>query len=598
MTVFDTVKHGVLAAALVAGSAGVAWADGPVSAVEFGAELEGYGAERVTWQFDASAMEPAAAFVRGCEGFVPAEGAGMAIALLNPREALHFTADGEDLAGMVLGTPDGLYRCVLAEDGLAQLDAGPAQPGRYSLWPAVATEGGPVSARVIASESMISAVEMRGLDMASLGAPRLGRFRFDAQTAEAQLIGSGVLVAETAADFLSPDYCAGLIGLDAPDATVVVDAGTGAFSLYATTPGDGVIAIYTPSGRWVCNDDMQGLNPGMTFDAPEAGDYLVWVGSLYEGGAETFELSARLGTPDWGLVTPDADAEPRYGYVTLVPAQAESAQLLARGDLAAYSAAETLSPDQFCNGYVNPDGPEMVLSLDGDTASFSLFADSDVDLVMAVRDPAGLWHCSDDAMGSNPALTFDAGMAGEYTIFVGAFSEASQGRFELFVSMGAPEWTALPPAAMDDISVPDSFFDVTLGLDAAPTHGTVNFPEMADARVPFEILPNGDDYFGLGQGCVGRGATAQPDLVVEVAEGAAALTIYAVAEADSTLIVVDPSGTMHCSDDLEGANPGLSFSAAEPGAYRVFAGTYGGQGSAAILGVTAGTPDWTMTPGR
>lgn len=582
---------------LCAGIAGAAWADGPASAVEFAPEFDGYGADRVAWRVDVPSAEAAASYVRGCDGFVMAEQAGLAISLMNPRETLYFIADGADLASMVLGTPDGLYRCIRAEDGVALVDIDGGATGRYSLWPAVHSEGGQIVARAIISDALVSPLEIRGLDVASLGAPRLGRVQLDAETAEAQLIGSGPVFAQTEADFLTPGYCAGMVGLDAPDASVAVDAAAGRFSLYATTPGDGVMVIHTPSGNWVCNDDMNGLNPGVTFEAAETGDYLVWVGALYEGGAESFELFARLGDPDWGLPMTNVDGEPRYGFAAYDAALASDGQLLIRGDISAVAAAEALPTDMFCSGYVGAEGPDMVLTLDRASTAFSLYAGSDVDLVIAVRSPSGEWLCDDDSMGSNPAVTFDTGEVGEYLIYVGAFSEGAQGQFDLFVKGDAPDWS-LVMSGQNDAFMPDSAFDVELGLTAPPTYGTVAFPADADAQIPMVIAAGGDDYFGLGYGCVGQGATAQPDLVVDVADGADVLTIYAVAAGDSTLIVADPSGTLHCNDDFEGANPAISLPSPAAGAYQVFVGTYGGEESAAILGVTSGAPDWTLTPAQ
>lgn len=587
----------VVAGGLLAGFGGAAWAEGPASAVEFAPDPEGYGADRLGWRVNATASEAAVSYVRGCDGFVMAEAAGLGMDLLNPRETLYFIADGADLASVVLGTPDGLYRCIRAEDGTAMVEISGDATGRYSLWPAVSTEGGQIVARVIASDALITQLEVRGLDVSLLDAPRMGRFQFDAETAEAQLIGTGPIFAQTAADFLTPGYCAGLIGLDAPDATIAVDASAGRFSLYATTPGDGVIVIYTPSGGWVCNDDMSGLNPGVTFEAAEAGDYLVWVGALYEGGADTFELFARLGDPDWGLPPTNIDGDPRYGFSELNVDQATSGQLLIRGEISATAAADTLPNDMYCSGYINADAPDLVLTLDRSSAAFSLFATSDVDLVMAVRSPLGEWLCNDDTMGTDPAVTFDAGDVGEYLIYVGAFSEGAVGRFDLFARMGEPDWTMITSMA-DNGFVPDTGFAVELGLDQPPSHGTVIFPQDGDAHIPMFIAAGGNDYFGLGFGCVGRGATAQPDLVIEVTDAADMLTIFAVADGDGTLVVVDPYGDLYCNDDFEGAHPALSFPEPELGLYQVFAGTYGGEASAAILGVTSGAPDWTLTPAQ
>ena len=38
-----------------------------------------------------------------------------------------------------------------------------------------------------------------------------------------------------------------------------------------------------PNGDWVCNDDQDGLNPGVVFQNPSSGVYDIWVGSYWEG---------------------------------------------------------------------------------------------------------------------------------------------------------------------------------------------------------------------------------------------------------------------------------------------------------------------------
>jgi len=45
---------------------------------------------------------------------------------------------------------------------------------------------------------------------------------------------------------------------------------------------DTTLVINTPSGQWVCNDDYDLLNPGVSFHNPESGRYDIWIGVYSE----------------------------------------------------------------------------------------------------------------------------------------------------------------------------------------------------------------------------------------------------------------------------------------------------------------------------
>lgn len=47
--------------------------------------------------------------------------------------------------------------------------------------------------------------------------------------------------------------------------------------------GDTALVINGPNGQWSCNDDSVGLNPMVTFNGPQAGQYDIWVSSFSAG---------------------------------------------------------------------------------------------------------------------------------------------------------------------------------------------------------------------------------------------------------------------------------------------------------------------------
>ncbi len=76
--------------------------------------------------------------------------------------------------------------------------------------------------------------------------------------------------------------CYGSIA-NAPDFRMNYSAGSYALTIYVESYRDTTLVVNTPDGRWHCNDDWDQLNPGMTFPAPQSGQYDIWVGS-YEFG--------------------------------------------------------------------------------------------------------------------------------------------------------------------------------------------------------------------------------------------------------------------------------------------------------------------------
>ena len=97
-------------------------------------------------------------------------------------------------------------------------------------------------------------------------------------------------------------------------------------------------------------------------------------------------------------------------------------------------------PGSGCSGFITNAAPTAVVRLDG-AGPLSVYATSDTDTTLLVSDPAGRWHCSDDAEGSNPAVTFAQAEAGAYAVWVGTFSpEAAGAPARLLAVRGTPRW--------------------------------------------------------------------------------------------------------------------------------------------------------------
>lgn len=73
--------------------------------------------------------------------------------------------------------------------------------------------------------------------------------------------------------------CVGMIA-NPPD--VRLNYRSGGFPLFITarSNADTTLVINLPNGQWLCNDDFQGLNPGVVLQNPPSGQYDIWVGTF------------------------------------------------------------------------------------------------------------------------------------------------------------------------------------------------------------------------------------------------------------------------------------------------------------------------------
>jgi serine protease Do/protease YdgD len=85
------------------------------------------------------------------------------------------------------------------------------------------------------------------------------------------------------AERLGGSACVGTIA-DAPDVRLNYRAGQG-LPLYISvrSNADTTLVINLPNGRWICNDDFNGLNPGIVFNQPMSGQYDIWIGHYDRG---------------------------------------------------------------------------------------------------------------------------------------------------------------------------------------------------------------------------------------------------------------------------------------------------------------------------
>lgn len=133
-----------------------------------------------------------------------------------------------------------------------------------------------------------------------------------------------------------------------------------------------------------------------------------------------------------------AEAQPRRNAAPQGTLQAGDD--VATLDIRAGGADRNAVPGNGCSGFINNGQPSAsVRGVAGEP--LAIYAVSGTDTTLLVSDPSGRWHCSDDANGSNPAVTFARAAEGEYKVWVGTFSpQAAGAQARLSAVRGQPRW--------------------------------------------------------------------------------------------------------------------------------------------------------------
>lgn len=83
--------------------------------------------------------------------------------------------------------------------------------------------------------------------------------------------------------------CVGSIA-DPPDVRLNYRAGGYPLYLAATSRSDVTLVVNLPNGRWICNDDFKGTDPGLVLNNPMSGQYDIWVGHYNRGAGVPTQL--------------------------------------------------------------------------------------------------------------------------------------------------------------------------------------------------------------------------------------------------------------------------------------------------------------------
>ena len=236
---------------------------------------------------------------------------------------------------------------------------------------------------------------------------------------------------------------------------------------FFVSDSDPTLAILTPDGRLLCNDDANEdlLDPVIEISEPVTGAYQIWVGSYAKGQlipgvlVLTTDPEVNLGTFNLGALirrplVPEVPAAPKLAATREAAVTAindlKADAVTAAPDGQPVSVSLTLSgtiplfemglPDPVCNGLVSGT-PDFVFDWTGAGEPFTLFFEGDSDTTLLLLSGDGeLLACGDDAeagVNLNPQVTVSDAKPGLYGVWVGRLDPAKPALGRLTVVAGA-----------------------------------------------------------------------------------------------------------------------------------------------------------------
>lgn len=373
--------------------------------------------------------------------------------------------------------------------------------------------------------------------------------------------------------------CNGFIA-DAPDLVLEYSGGASVL-IEGQSDADTTMVVEAPDGAILCNDDFNGLNPGIETSSGEPGRYAVWIGTYepiqnntYPDADIVLSEAQQTAPPVSPPATPspggtatgfNTNEAPAFGEVEITAGFGSQDFTLQAGGF-----IDAFETNQACAGFI-ADVPDYQLTVSpGMNSPIDLAVTSDVDTTLVVVAPNGTVLCNDDAVDLNPGLQISNPQAGSYAVWIGTYGPIENDFFPEAVlnvsTTGAPVTPATPSAP----SSTGSGFNA----NQPPAFGEISVTQGFGTQT-FELQAGGDmDAFGINNACAGFVADA-PDYVINYQGGSRGPLDLGVESAeDTTLVVVDPNGLVYCNDDDLDLNPALSIASPATGNYGVWVGTF------------------------
>lgn len=241
---------------------------------------------------------------------------------------------------------------------------------------------------------------------------------------------------------LGPE-CVGFIDATRADVTLNYTAGQYPLIITAVSQADTTLVIRGPGGNWICNDDMDGLNPGVMIQNPAAGEYRIWVGTLSSGPAQAAVLRISEIAPGQGQGQAPAGGQPniaapaRYATVNLTAGFMPDPHEVRVEAGGALNAAQARLGRE-CVGWIDAERADVTLNYTSGQYPLYISAVSRADTTLVIRAPDGRWLCNDDMEGLNPGVIVQNPASGEWRIWVGTLDRGQPQQATLRISEVPP----------------------------------------------------------------------------------------------------------------------------------------------------------------
>ncbi|MCB1405062.1 MAG: hypothetical protein KDK01_02075 [Rhodobacteraceae bacterium] len=198
--------------------------------------------------------------------------------------------------------------------------------------------------------------------------------------------------------------------------------------------------------------------------------------------------------------------------------------------------------------------------------------ESDCDTTLLVNSASGEWMFNDDDTSMNPGLRLSAAPSGRYDVWVGTYSQQACQASLIVEAAGSP-----PPSMCPDWSLG--------GLELSMMTGQSG-TQAVTAGGPISLFDGTCDIPAHGY------LTAAPTISLYLDTGGQVTTLDlgVTGECDQTLLVNDPAGNWVFNDDDVDLHPRLQIGDADPGRYDIWVGTFGANGCASQLAISATSP--------
>ncbi|MEJ2539156.1 MAG: peptidase [Gemmatimonadota bacterium] len=221
----------------------------------------------------------------GCVGYATSR-PDYTVDLTSPSEHLRFYVEGEGDTGLVVAGPGNRIQC---DDDTRGLDPmvtfETAAAGRYDVWVSSYSRDENLSSTLYVTEltGEVSDVDSERL-LPGGSASNFGRtalsagFRPDPYDVRVTS-GGAVSVARMGLGA----SCVGF-ATQTPDYIVDYSAGADMLRFFVEGEGDTALIVNAPDGSWHCDDDSFGtVDPTVSFDTPDSGQYDIWIASYASG---------------------------------------------------------------------------------------------------------------------------------------------------------------------------------------------------------------------------------------------------------------------------------------------------------------------------